>query len=259
MSKYLNGLTKLGFNNIEAKTYLAALELGSGTAIEISKESGIPRTSVYDAINSLRDQELIVESYNNFGKKVFIAESPQRIFNYILKKKDTLSNILPVLMGKYGKSRVEPKIEILPASSAFRKWIEIVLAQPKGSLLRSVGDSLFHKRGHIVPSKEVEDYFYTRLEKKIPTKAISSVHILKSEVRKLYTREKNLKQLRRMKYFPNIEKFDFMFEGIGDFLYIRLSSLDKVRILIKNCELAGVFENIFDLLWKGAHQFPNDN
>ena len=51
-------LLELGFNRNEAKVYLALLELGSGTAGDISKISEVHRTNVYDTLKSLLKKDI---------------------------------------------------------------------------------------------------------------------------------------------------------------------------------------------------------
>ncbi|OGF20302.1 hypothetical protein A2Y83_02925 [Candidatus Falkowbacteria bacterium RBG_13_39_14] len=52
-------LIKLGFNEKEAKIYLAALELGETVIQRISKKSGVNRTSAYHVIARLKEKGLM--------------------------------------------------------------------------------------------------------------------------------------------------------------------------------------------------------
>jgi len=46
-------LTELGLSPNEARLYLALLRLGEGTAAELTRESGVPRPKVYEALGAL--------------------------------------------------------------------------------------------------------------------------------------------------------------------------------------------------------------
>ncbi len=60
----------------ETKVYLAALELGQATVQELGKKSGVKRTTVYTAIDGLKEKGII--SQIKKGVKTFlIAESPE--------------------------------------------------------------------------------------------------------------------------------------------------------------------------------------
>ena len=55
----LEALTKAGLSEGEAKIYTTLLRLGLSKAGKISKESGLNRTSSYDALNRLIEKGLV--------------------------------------------------------------------------------------------------------------------------------------------------------------------------------------------------------
>ena len=52
-------LEALGLSSYAARTYVALVSLGDGTAKEVSEISDVPRTRVYDAVEELRKQGLV--------------------------------------------------------------------------------------------------------------------------------------------------------------------------------------------------------
>jgi len=58
-------LEKIGLSKKEAKVYLACLELSEATIGQISKKSGVKRTTVYDIVESLKEKSLISSSTKN--------------------------------------------------------------------------------------------------------------------------------------------------------------------------------------------------
>jgi Cd2+/Zn2+-exporting ATPase len=59
-SKALQALSRLGFSDYEAKTYLAMLKSSSVTGYQISKEAGIPRSMVYEALGRLANRGAVM-------------------------------------------------------------------------------------------------------------------------------------------------------------------------------------------------------
>ncbi|HBY99668.1 MAG TPA: hypothetical protein DEP84_37990 [Chloroflexi bacterium] len=53
MLSLVEKLMELGFSEYEAKAYLALLPLGSTTGYQIAKESGIPRSTIYEVLQKL--------------------------------------------------------------------------------------------------------------------------------------------------------------------------------------------------------------
>ncbi|WP_436908945.1 TrmB family transcriptional regulator [Halosimplex marinum] len=52
-------LTELGLSTYAARTFVALVELGEGTAQDVSEVADVPRTRVYDAATELRDRGLV--------------------------------------------------------------------------------------------------------------------------------------------------------------------------------------------------------
>ncbi|MCX6739840.1 MAG: hypothetical protein NTZ49_01260 [Candidatus Parcubacteria bacterium] len=55
-------LTNLGLNDKESKVYLACLELGTSSILEIAKKSGVNRGTIYYIIEELKQKQLISQT-----------------------------------------------------------------------------------------------------------------------------------------------------------------------------------------------------
>lgn len=75
-------LKNIGLNEKESSIYLELLHLDHASVLDLSKKTGILRTSIYPILSSLTDKELVSE--NKIGKKIFFqAENPERIRTFI--------------------------------------------------------------------------------------------------------------------------------------------------------------------------------
>ncbi|MBD3281486.1 hypothetical protein GF391_01945 [Candidatus Uhrbacteria bacterium] len=74
-------LKSLGLLESEVKTYLAALELGPSTVLEINKKIGLSRQAIYTAIESLIELGLM-SSVEKGKKTLYTAESPERLRSF---------------------------------------------------------------------------------------------------------------------------------------------------------------------------------
>jgi sugar-specific transcriptional regulator TrmB len=84
-------LKKIGLLESESKTYLAALELGPSTVIEINKKIGLSRQAIYTAINNLIERGLM-SSVEKEGRTYFNAESPDRLLSFAEAELKSLEN-----------------------------------------------------------------------------------------------------------------------------------------------------------------------
>lgn len=96
----ISGLIELGLTEKEAQLYKAALKTGPTTAQILSLESGLKRATVYDCIESLIEKGLLHIEIKGV-KKLFIAESPNKLVSFLDQKKQILTNIMPQLMQDY--------------------------------------------------------------------------------------------------------------------------------------------------------------
>ncbi len=93
-------LTRLGLNGRQARVYLAMLQLGPASAIEIAKYTKFKHPTVYDVLDVLEERGLITESLVN-GRKVFAPEDPSAFLRIEEERKSALESVLPDLRDLY--------------------------------------------------------------------------------------------------------------------------------------------------------------
>ncbi|MEM4565085.1 MAG: helix-turn-helix domain-containing protein [Archaeoglobaceae archaeon] len=118
-------LKSFGFTEYEAKALVALIAKGSLTAREIAEFSGIPRTSVYDVMESLKAKGFVEE----FGKPAkFRAVSTEEIIATLSKR---MSENLEVLKEEIAKLRSGEEVELVKlyrGKSVFEKLEELVIS-----------------------------------------------------------------------------------------------------------------------------------
>ncbi|OHB25984.1 MAG: hypothetical protein A2542_04160, partial [Parcubacteria group bacterium RIFOXYD2_FULL_52_8] len=102
-------LQPLGLTVKEGKVYVALLELGSATALEISKKSGIPKSSVHDTVGMLVRKSL-VSSYAKKNRKIFSAAPPQTFVERMKSEEAHLREVLPQLVAINNARSNKPKV-----------------------------------------------------------------------------------------------------------------------------------------------------
>ncbi len=105
-------LAELGFSPNTILVYNRLLELGNASARELAEKIGMPRSSIYDHLNILIEQGLIVEQDED-GKKIFQVNDIAHLKRLMRDKIEALElqskNIDAYAPLHHGKS-VEPKI-----------------------------------------------------------------------------------------------------------------------------------------------------
>ena len=114
----LEKVKNLGFQENDAKVYLALLELGKATVTEIGKVTKMNRTTGYDILERLCLNG--VANRLTIGKKnMYIAEPPVRLKQYLKNKKQKIENNLEKLetffpdLNSLYKTDLKPCIKFL--------------------------------------------------------------------------------------------------------------------------------------------------
>lgn len=89
-------LRSLGLTDSEIKTYLAALEGGPQTVIDLTKKTDLSRQAVYLAIDALTGRGLMASVLRG-KKKMFVAEPPETLLAYARRKETELKTDLQKL------------------------------------------------------------------------------------------------------------------------------------------------------------------
>ncbi len=177
-------LKQLGLEEKEAKVYLAALELGAATIQNLSKKSGIKRSTVYEMLKSLKAMGLISESTEG-KKRLIVAKNPENLKRNIKSKEQLLNEILPELKSLNNTASSKPRIMFYDNKEGIREiYRDTLLAKnkttlwisPIQSMLETIGEDFLNKyveertkrgiwvKSVYVTSQQVPDYKYLKPE-----------------------------------------------------------------------------------------------
>ncbi|MCQ5375675.1 MAG: hypothetical protein NO474_03655 [Methanomassiliicoccales archaeon] len=151
-SEILISLRRVGLSDYESKAYIALVAQGHGTAEEVARIGGIPRTSSYKTLESLRSKGFIRmnESRPALFYPVSPAELKKTITEAIGKAFDILENLHGVLSEKgmpqlvytiMGKDKILAKIgEMLDGATA-----RFFLSTPSMAPIRTLHSQRFRE------------------------------------------------------------------------------------------------------------------
>ena len=121
-------LRALGFLESEITTYLAALQNGPSTVLELTKITALSRQATYGVIDELTSRGLM-SSVLRGKKKYYVAEQPERLLSYAQRKevelKDQvadLESLLPEL--KLRMSGTRPVVRMFEGKEGFLSMYE---------------------------------------------------------------------------------------------------------------------------------------
>ena len=246
----LNQLKNLGLSENEAKVYMAMLELGPATVLEISAKAGVNRPTAYVQIESLKKMGLV--STQMKGKKhIFIAESPEQLEfmidrqkSELEQKKDELQKLLPDLTAMFNVSDQKPQVRFFEGVEGLMKiQDEFLKNKSKESISMSSLDDVMN----VFPAHP-QKYTPRRVQRGIKSRLIytsSRGAFLKSDP-----------ALLREVRFISPEKMPF---NLDMSIYDDVVAIANLRgtvsgVIIKNQNIADSFRNLLNFIWSSSEE-----
>lgn len=246
MTNWKKILNSLGFSQSEAAVYLAAVEVGQATVQDLAKAAGFSRVTTYAVIESLTEQGLM-SSLEKGKKKLFVAESPERLVSFVRSRQQRIEGTLRELENNIGELRLlqkgeKPVVKLFEGEEALRAIeADVRQAQPKETIEFSNLDQ-FDK---LMPpeSRERQEFFkeiktwrarrrsmYLTVEQDLPDRA-SAGH----EIQVLAPGKND--------FFGDI----YVYENKVALFTLRGK---LISVLIESADLAETLRALFDVAWE---------
>jgi len=245
----INQLKNIGFSENEAKVYMAMLELGPATMLEISAKAGINRPTAYVQVEALKKLGLV--STQTKGKKqLFMAESPDQLESImeskrteLEQKKGELGKILPELLALFNLGDSKPEVRFFEGKEGLIRMREEFLKTKEKKMIGIMSlDDVFN-----IFSDSPGTYSKRRISKGIHAKSIYTYS--KGPIYK----ENDPAMLREARYISP-EKLPF---NVDITIYDDVVAIAALRgrisgAMIRHQEIANSFKNFLNLIWNLA-------
>ncbi len=251
---FVQHIESLGFSHKESLIYVALLDLGRGTAAEISKKTGINRTTIYDIVEELERTGLVAQ-LGGVKKKTYRPEPPEKLPIILEKKAAHLRDmakqsegLVSMLQTVAAKAPSKPKIKVYEGDKGLQSLYDASLLCK--TYIRSflTADAL-----ETFDPEYVHSYFERRARKGIKIKGILNA----SEASRGY-KANSKKLLREINLVPN-EKMDIVPEVyIYDDTISIFSIKERLGVSIESKDIANAFKKLYDLAWERAEEYDND-
>ncbi|MBS1369993.1 MAG: hypothetical protein HPZ91_08585 [Lentisphaeria bacterium] len=241
----IDQLESLGLNGRQAKVYLALLQLGSASAIEIAKTTRFKHPTVYDVLDVLKERRLVSETFEG-GRKLFSAENPNQLRLAEEERRRTLEDLLPDLQALYSGGSCRPRVRVYLGPEGMEAVDDELLSVRSGEYFYFGG-----VREMIQNSSEehLSDYYRKRLSRGIWSNAIR----IRGREDDLEYMQNGDQHLRRVRYLPKP-----IFENTaGLYLYddrvAVISALkENYAMIIESGELSLLLKTIWNCMWEIA-------
>lgn len=232
-------LISTGFEEKEARVYLAALTLGKGSVTEIAKLAELKRAIVYHVLGRLEAKGF---AHEVLGAKVqqFAAIEPTKVFHTIKGAVDDFKFMIPMMRALQDKGGHKPRVEYFEGKEAI---LSVYRSFECAKEMRYI--SSIERFNTLIPD-EVDAWIERYKTGKINADIARSLLSNTKEDREWGDAMKAIGQ--EIKYLPKSQMVEMDFSICDDVLAI--TSFDPFFVVvIHSAPIAKSAAQLFDLVW----------
>ena len=234
-------LENVGLSTNEIKIYLTLLETGPSLAGKLSKESGVNRTSTYDALQRLMEKGVI--SYIiKANRKWFQAEAPAKLVDFLKEQETNIKSIMPKLEALHSSSKETRNVSIYRGYKAIKSIFQDIVKQGKPNDVFGSEVRFLEKMPYYVPHyiKEID-------KKNIP------IRVIIREGRKTGEKSKTTE----FRTLPMKVESPVSTNIYADKIAITIWTDPPEAVVIQSKTAAEAYRNFFDVVWKSAKKYED--
>ena len=243
MANLLPILKSIGLTENQAKVYLAGLELGPASILDLARVSGVKRTTIYSVMEELLAQDFFT-TLKKEGKKLYAAIDPDSLKHMILERHETLTHNLPEFRALYSLSPSKPKVIFYEGAENIKKIMEEPLhILSKGQLYYRINAGQ-KEMVEVVGQDWWKDLAIKRVKKGLPIKVIADR--ISQPIPELVTTDP--KALREIRFLPTNTHIPVREQIYGD----RMAIIDlraMIALVIEDKNVADLHRVFFEALW----------
>lgn len=238
-------LKKLGLSDVESQVYLACLELGETPLNPILKKTGLPSTTVYQALDRLAKRALVEIAIGK--RRRYLPTPPQNILAALRAEKNNLQETitsfeeaLPLLSSRYSTSLHQPLVRFFRGREV-RRIAEEILKEPIDTIYYFSGN---HRLVEMIGEQYLRDWMKRRVKVGVKSKTLSVTPY--SDDIMLHNSQKDLREVR---FLPQSE---FPLSNVmiyGNNVAALLSRDENLGMVITSQEYAATLRGWFLELW----------
>jgi len=242
----IRGLEAFGLDEKEVKVYLAGLEIGTASVLELARRTELPRTTLYPTLERL-EHKGVFKVGKQKNTTVYIAELPEVLQRQMEERSVLFEKTLPALETIHGSVHNGPGVTFYEGSDGFKRvWKAIIGSGVKEYRLITSGTGLldYVKEPYLVKRVIAE-----RMEKKILSKQLIPDT---RDARKIV--EKDKEELRESRFLPNGTSLPSTVIIFADQVAFITTRKENTMILLASGDVALTYKTLFDLIWDKANR-----
>lgn len=239
-----DALVAYGFDEKETQTYLAGLEVGSASVLELSRKSGLPRTTLYPILEQFCRRGFFTVRMVK-GKTQYVAEPPATFLKKLEDREKTFRDILPDLESLRSTEGEAVGVTMFEGSDGFRQfWQKLFRSGVKDYCLLTSASGM---REYVHEEYLVKHVIATRMKLGIKSRQLLPEN---SMTKKVVATDHE--QLRESRYLPADVKLPATVLIFGSEVAFITTRKENSVILVASGDIAVTLRTAFEMMWMGA-------
>ena len=126
-SLILSNMRQLGFSEYESKAYLKLLEEFPLNGYALSKNSGIPRSRIYEVLKNLIDKQLVFEQLEEKNKLYFPVDPDIFINKLKTQYEDVFSSLSKIAGGIYKEKKQDDRLVVIKGRKNIISFLNLLI------------------------------------------------------------------------------------------------------------------------------------
>lgn len=230
----------LGLSEQEVAVYLAALELGESNIQEISRKSGVKRTSIYNFIDVLKERQLLSEIKKG-KRRLYSAVSPHHLVDEQKSKVTSMERLIPQLLAIQNNVKNKPRVSFYQGLEGIKEIYRMTL-RDKQTIY--AWEDLDHAL-NTLPPQFAKSYTEQRAAKKIHARCIDR----DTKVAREWTAKNNIRLARESRFITS-EEFGTEINVFGNKVaFFRWDKDNPFGVVIEDPGIATAVRVAWQELW----------
>lgn len=234
-------LELLGLNDKESRLYLAALELGTFSVLEVAAKSGLKRPTCYIILEDLSQRGLISMILGE-GKKQYKVEPPTAFIRQAKNNLKYAEQIVPSLSAILSEDKEKPKLKYYFGQKGLQNMYDDMLVT-RSKIMYYVGAN--ESRINPVGEDFLKDWIKRRLAKRIKVKTIRMREAQPVD----YLLSASTELLREVRYAPKGTFIPDTLCVIGNKVTVIFTQKGNFGFTIDSPEFSQTILSLFKVLW----------
>lgn len=234
-------LITFGFDDVEAKLYLAGVELREATVLELARTADLPRTTLYPILDSLcRRGFFRLKSIQ--GRKKFVANPPDLFIKHLEERQERFREILPMFDAIKREAKETIGVTVYEGTDGFKQfWKQIFQSGIKEYCLLTTGIQMLD---YVKEPYLMKQIIAERLKRGIRSRQLV---VETSESRNFVRRDRD--ELRESRFLPPGIKLPATMLLFGNEAAFITTRKENSVILVTSGDTMVTLKTMFELLW----------